>query len=110
MAADSDESAEFLIGDAEFLGELEKLEGQSAAALVSRPGHARRPAQPVIPRDVNRWHLHPPPGVEPEPVDRHQPPPVSALRVILIGLGAGAAGAAVVFHERLMEILALFTR
>src|SRR5438067_12822432 len=102
MAADSDNPAESLIGDAEFLGELEWLDGRSAAAPVSRSVHARRPVEPVIRHDVNRWYLHPPPGVEPEPVDRHQPSAVSALRVILIGLGAGAAAAAIVFNERLM--------
>ena len=111
----SHESAGFLslIDDAAFLAELEQLEGKSAAAPVTRPVHARRPVgplEPVIPRDVNRWNLYPPPGVEPEPKIRHQPSRVSAFRVILIGLCAGAAGAAFVFSERLMQVIELLAR
>jgi hypothetical protein len=107
----SDESPS-LIDDVTFLSELEKRGGATAPA--TRPGHARRPGgaiDPVIPRDVNRWDLHPPPGVGPEPTVRHRPSSGgSAFLPILIGLCAGAAGAAVVFHERLVQVIALFRR
>jgi len=119
------ESTEFpsLIDDVAFLAELEKFEADSLAAKVTRPVHARRPVtparldpmtalapprEPVIPRDVNRWHLHPPPGVEPEStVRRRRPSKAPVLLPILIGLCAGAAVSAYVFSERLAQILAL---
>src|SRR6266851_1927990 len=108
------ESAEFpsLIDDVAFLAELEKLEGESAAP-VTRPVHPRfpgAPSGPVIPRDVNRWFLHPPPGVDPEPIVQHQPSRVPAFLVILIGLCTGAAGSAAVFYDRLVEVIASFLR
>jgi len=108
------ESAEFpsLIDDDAFLAELEKLEGDSVAA-VTRPVHPRFPGasgEPVIPRDVNRWILHPPPGVDPEPIVQQRPSWVTAVVVILIGLCTGAAGSAAVFYDRLVEVIASFLR
>lgn len=107
------ESAEFpsLIDDVAFLAELEKLEGESAP--VTRPVHPRFPgasSEPVIPRDVNRWFLHPPPGVDPEPIVQQRPASVTAVVVILIGLCTGAAGSATVFYDRLVEVIASFLR
>ena len=109
--------------DASFLAELDKLEGQPLASPIAQPiskrphaesaaaaAEAMEPVEVVIPRDVNRWYLHPPPGVEPEPVVHHQPSRAPAVLVILLGLCAGAAGAAMVFHERLAQIIALFAR
>ncbi len=110
------ESTEFpsLIDDVAFLAELEKIEEESLAAPVARPVTARRwPAAPSptglsIPRDVNRWVLHPPPSVEPEPIVQRRPSRLPTFLVILLGLCAGAAGSAVVFHERVVQILNLF--
>jgi hypothetical protein len=104
----SNESAS-LIDDVAFLSELENLKGEPAARRVQ----ARRgagPVEPVIPRDVNRWHLHPPPGVDPAPTVREGRSGGSAFLPILIGFCAGAAGAAAVFHDRLTQVIALFTR
>jgi hypothetical protein len=115
MAGTHSESADFpsLIDDLTFLAELDKLEGEALAAPVTRPVYARRPAapaliEPVIPCDVNRWHLHPPPGVDPEPAIRQRPSTLSAILAILIGLSAGGAGSAAVFYDRLTQIIALF--
>jgi hypothetical protein len=99
-----------LIDDAAFLAELEQLELPSS---VTGPGYARRAAMPapvemVIARDANRWHLHPPPGVEAAPSFPEQPSGPAALVAILLGLSAGIAGSAVVFYERLTQIIALF--
>src|SRR5712691_11292827 len=66
--------------------------------------------EPVISRDVNRWNLYPPPGVAPEPAVRRPASKASSFVPILIGFCAGAAGSAVVFHERVVQILALFAR
>jgi hypothetical protein len=100
-----------LIDDAAFLAELEQLELPSS---LTAPGHARRaampaPVDPVVARDANRWHLHPPPGVETAPSFPEQPSGPAALVAILIGLSAGVAGSAMVFYERLTQIIALFT-
>ncbi len=112
-----DVSSEFpsLIDDASFLAELETLEGETRASSGTRPVHRRRAPMPasvdlVIRRDVNRWHLHAPPGVEPVPIIRQRPSALPALVAILIGLSAGAAGSAVVFSDRLMQIVGLFAR
>ena len=102
-----------LLDDAAFLAELEKLEGGAPASSPGRSVHARRAAMPapadlVIPRDVNRWHLHAPPGVEPAPIVEQRAAGLPALAAILIGLCAGAAGSAFVFYERLTQIIARF--
>jgi hypothetical protein len=109
-----------LIDDALFLAELDRLEGEPLASPIARPVARPRPAEPaadarvafepVIPRDVNRWNLHPPPGVDPEPAVRDRASRVPAILAIAGGLCAGAAGAAVVFHDRLVQIVELFAR
>jgi hypothetical protein len=120
-----------LIDDAQFLAELDQVEGAAPRASADRasrvalatgftaarrpiatPSTRPRPAEPVIPRDVNRWNLHMPPGVED---DQPAAEPggasmIPAFLVILIGLSAGAASSIVVFHERVARIIALFAR
>src|SRR5438552_639630 len=121
-----------LMDDVEFLAELEKLEGETSCGAVDRasraalancfadlpqpmPSPAVRPAsprrrsmenpiQPVIPRDVNRWNIHDPPGVEPERSAQGPASPIAAVVVIAIGLCAGAAGSALIFHDRVQQI------
>ena len=132
-----------LMDDAEFLAELEKLEGQppraaadraSRVALASGFATARQPmpspstrpvAEPdpvqleagdieelVIPREANRWNIHPPALVAEEPAASASEPGtmIMAFLTILIGFSVGAATSAVVFHERAVQIIALFTR
>jgi hypothetical protein len=142
------EATEFpsLMDDAEFLAELEKLEGKPPRAAADRasrvalasgfataqqptPSASTRPVpesgsfqleagdieELVIPRDANRWNIHPPVAVE-EPIavaSAPAPAPGSmmmAFLTILIGFSVGAAGSAFVFHERAVQIIALFTR
>jgi hypothetical protein len=140
------EATEFrsLMDDAEFLAELEKLEGKPPRAAADRasrvalasgfataeqpmPSASTRPApesdafqleagdieELVIPRDANRWNIHPPVAVE-EPIAVASAPAtgtvMTAFLTILIGFSVGAAGSAFVFHERAVQIIALFTR
>jgi hypothetical protein len=140
------EGGEFpsLMEDAEFLAELEKLEGQPPRAAADRasrvalasgfasarrrmPSAGTRPVQEpesfqleageieelVIPRDVNRWNFHSPAAIE-EPTEVASAPgsgtAMMAFLIILIGFSVGAVTSAVVFHERALQIVALFTR
>jgi hypothetical protein len=107
-----------LIDDLTFLAELDKLEMEPLASPIPRPvskslragavATASAVVEPAIPRDVNRWHLHPPPGVELTPIVQRGPSKLPAVLVVLIGLSAGATGSAIVFYERLEQLLALF--
>jgi hypothetical protein len=137
------EATEFrsLMDDAEFLAELEKLEGKPPRAAADRasrvalasgfataeqpmPSASTRPApesdafqleagdieELVIPRDANRWNIHPPVAVEEPIAVASAPGTVMAFLTILIGFSVGAAGSAFVFHERAVQIIALLTR
>jgi hypothetical protein len=107
-----------LIDDLTFLAELDKLEAEPLASPIARSvsksvragAAATAPAgvEPVIPRDVNRWHLHPPPGVELAPIAQRGPSQLPVVLVVLIGLCAGATGSAIVFYQRFEQLLALF--
>jgi len=140
------EATEFpsLMDDAEFLAELEKLEGKPPRAAADRasrvalasgfssalqpmPSPSTRPVpeseafqleagdieELVIPRDANRWNIHPPVAVEEPIAVASAPAPgtmMMAFLTILVGFSIGAAGSAFVFHERAVQIIALFTR
>ena len=114
--------------DVQFLAELDQVEGEAprpsadrakqvalAAGLGARqaartPG--KRRGEPVIPRDVNRWNLHMPPGVDDDAMAAEPggTSMIPAFLVILIGLSAGAASSVVVFHAQVARIVAQFAR
>ena len=70
--------------------------------------------EPVIPRDANRWNLHSPAAVAEGPTvlasESASGTMMMAFLTILIGFSVGAVGSAVVFHERALQIITLFTR
>jgi hypothetical protein len=131
-----------LMDDSDFIAELDKLEGQppraaadraSRVALASGFAAARQPMpsastrpvkdrQPersateelVMPRDLNRWNLHPPgSGDAVDPIVQataSESAPAMTLLIVLSGLLVGAASSAAVFHERVGQIAALFMR
>ena len=129
-----------LMDDTEFLAELEKLEGAPPRPSADRASHAalstgftaaRRPVpspstrplperrqveagapEPVIARDVNRWNIHSPAAIAPESTVQGSTSAsaIPAFLTIMIGLCAGAVSSAVVFHERVAHIVALFAR
>jgi hypothetical protein len=118
-----------LMDDVEFLAALESLEGEPALEEAERKKRlaALRPlappinrvaapqpqpaSQPVIPRDVNRWFLEAPPNVAPPPKIHTRPPsPVRTFAVMFIGASFGAFGAMLIFYDRLLQILALWSR
>jgi hypothetical protein len=113
-----------LMDDAQFLEELDKVEGTPLPAAV----HAREPQPPPpIPlrRDADRNRLRPE-GAVAEVRPRMVAPPVAlaaaaiepgpagslvpAFVTILIGLSVGAASSALVFHDRVAWLIALWSR
>jgi hypothetical protein len=84
-----------LLDEVALLAELDRLELRG----ISRPKAAA-----TTPRDANRWNLCPLPGADPEA--RVEPEAVNrrAWLPIVVGLCAGAAASAALFHERLASI------
>jgi hypothetical protein len=127
-----------LMDDDEFLNELEKLEGEpprsaadraSRVALASGFSGAQQSSSPptppvlegrriepdaaaglAIPRDIDRWNIH---GFTTEALEHIAPSPASkvpAFFAIVIGLCVGAAGSALLLHDRVARIVDLFSR
>ena len=122
---DDDREYPSLMDDAEFLVELEKVEGQPLPAAL----HARAPqdATPTpLRRDSDRYQLNaerraaagesqrqarapgPAPAALAGDVPEHDASGslVTAFVMILIGLSAGAASAAIIFHDRVAWLVA----
>jgi hypothetical protein len=104
-----------LMDDAEFLLELEKIEGRPLPA-APRPRPAAIAASERLRRDVDRYQLEPEPrGAEPldaAPADADEAPAslMPAFLLVLIGFSAGAASSALIFHDRVGRLLAFWAR
>jgi hypothetical protein len=123
-----------LMDDADFLSELERMEGpppsraadrasrDAAAAIQPQPPAAagrpmiRRVDEPlprVLRRDVDRFQVYPDgaaaAGDDPDSSGRSATL-LPAFLMILIGLSAGAVSSALVFHERVRWLVALWSR
>jgi hypothetical protein len=69
--------------------------------------------EPILRRDVDRWNVHPQPNgsaLEPTVDASASGSAIPAFLIIMIGFGTGAAGSAVMLHERVVQIVALFAR
>jgi hypothetical protein len=84
------------IDDVAFVAELEQLELRGPSRAIVAPP----------PRDANRWNHRPPSGVQPERrIAASDAVQQTAWAPILIGFGAGAAGAAALLSDRLALIV-----
>jgi hypothetical protein len=88
--------------DMVFLEEFDRLEVRGIPRPLVTPA--------AIPRDANRWNLYPLPGAAPAPRAPRLSAGRSAWLPIGIGLLAGAAMSAAIFHERIALIFAHLAR
>ena len=115
-----------LMDDTEFLAELEKVEGPpprasadraSRVALATGFAAARKPIaiDPVLARDVDRWNVRPNPAIADADRIVHTTPigqiraAVPLFLMMLIGVCAGAASSALILHDRLARLIALWS-
>jgi hypothetical protein len=115
-----------LMDDTEFLTELEKVEcppprasadRASRVALATGFATARKPVDiaPVLARDVDRWNVRPKPAIADADRIVHTPPigqiraAVPLFLMMLIGVCVGAASSALLLHDRVARLLALWS-
>ena len=107
-------TADSLLDEADFLAELENLEVGLSALRGSPQPNAQHPyeALSALPAPIRPYEREPERTLEPlEPAEERNEPPtllwqVAAAVMFVLMMGVGAAGAAVVFHERVTHILA----
>lgn len=103
-------SGEFpsLMDEPDFLKELDNVESRETPASADRAIH--------VVRTMDRWTLHAKPATTTRPAAPVDPPPVGQIRaavplflMMLIGVCVGAASSALILHDRVARLIALWS-